>query len=54
MFEPPSQRVMGIWFVAAATAGVAVLASGRQNWWPAVIILLLTMYVTLLALPQDD
>jgi len=54
MFEPPSLRVIGIWVVGAAIAGVAVLASGRQSWWPAVIILLLTMCVTMLALPQDD
>jgi hypothetical protein len=33
---------------------VAVLASGGRSWYPAVIIFLLTMCVTLLALPQDD
>ena len=50
--EPPSLRVMGIWIVGALTAGVAVLAYGGRSWWPAVIILLVTMCVTVLA--QDD
>jgi hypothetical protein len=51
MFEPPGLRVIVIWIVGALIAGGAVLASGRQSWWPAVIILLLTMCVT--ALVQD-
>ena len=52
MFEPPSPRIIGIWTVGALLAGGAVLASGRQSWYPAVIILLLTMCVTVLA--QDN
>jgi hypothetical protein len=35
MFEPPGLRVIVIWIVGAVIAGVAVLASGRQSWWPA-------------------
>ena len=35
-------------------AGVAVLASGKPSLWPAIIIFLLTLCVTLLALPQGD
>jgi hypothetical protein len=54
MFEPPSLRIIGIWIVGALIAGVAVLASGGRSWYPAVIILLLTMCATLLVLPQDD
>jgi hypothetical protein len=53
MFEPPSLRVIEIWTVGALIAGVAVLASGRQSWWPAVIIFFLTLCVSI-ALPQDD
>jgi predicted metal-binding membrane protein len=52
MLEPPSLRVMGIWIVGAGIAGVVVLASGRQSWWPAVIIFLLTLCVMLVALPN--
>jgi membrane protein YdbS with pleckstrin-like domain len=54
MFEPPSPRVIVIWIVGAVIAGVAVLLSPRQSWWPAIIILLLTMCVTVFVLPQDD
>jgi membrane protein YdbS with pleckstrin-like domain len=54
MFEPPSLRVIVIWIVGALTAGGAVLAYPKQSLWPAVIILLLTMCVTVLVLPQDD
>jgi hypothetical protein len=54
MFEPPSLRVIVIWIVGAGIAGAAVLASGRQSWYPALIILLLTMCVTVLVLPHDD
>jgi hypothetical protein len=40
--------------VGAGIAGVSVLASGVQSWWPAVIIFLLTLCVLLIAQPQDD
>jgi hypothetical protein len=55
MFEPARLRAMVTgWIVGAGIAGVFVLASGVQSWWPAVIIFLLTLCVTLVALPQDD
>jgi len=54
MLEPPSQRVIVICIVGALIAGGAVLAYPRQSWWPAIIVLGLTMCVMLLALPQDD
>jgi hypothetical protein len=54
MSKPPSPRVIGIWIVGDGIAGVAVLASGKPSLWPAIIIFLLTLCVTLLALPQGD
>ena len=54
MLEHPSLRAMLILIVGAGIAGVAVLASGRQSWWPAVIIYLLTLCVLLIEQPQDN
>jgi hypothetical protein len=55
MFEPARLRPVIIGqIVGAGIASVFVLASGVQSWWPAVIIFLPTLCVTLVALPQDD
>ena len=54
MFEPARPRAMVIVIVGAGIAGVSVLASGVQSWWPAVIIFLLTLCVLLIAQPQND
>ena len=54
MFEPAGLVPWVIVIVGAGIAGVSVLASGVQSWWPAVIIFLLTLCVLLIAQPQDD
>jgi hypothetical protein len=54
MFEPAWLVPWVIVIVGAGIAGVSVLASGVQSWWPAVIIFLLTLCVLLIAQPQDD
>jgi hypothetical protein len=54
MFEPARLVPWVIVIVGAGIAGVSVLASGVQSWWPAVIIFLLTLGVLLIAQPQDD